>query len=106
MTKIWCQSGASGEYTQARIISEEWFESDFCSVFDCKPVTEWFPNTTLEIISEHPPADFFDPGTMFTVSDRLKSLLEEFSVHAEFFPLHVLYEGTEFTERSFYYCNI
>jgi hypothetical protein len=93
------------EYTNARIVSEEWFDAGI-SVFDCMPVRGRFPDTALEITSSHAPSDFFEPGTIFTVSDRLKSLLEEFNVHAEFFPIRVIYEGKEYTERTFYFCNI
>src|SRR5262249_31160525 len=103
MTKIWCQS--ANEHTQARIVSEEWFESGF-SVFDFKPARGQFSDLTLKITSARLPADFFEPGTMFVVSGRLKSVLEEFNVHAEFFPLRIIYRGREYTERTFYFCNI
>jgi hypothetical protein len=105
MTKIWSHVVEEEEYTEARIVRLEEFESDF-SVFHCMPVPGKFPNTTLELIWGYPPADFFEPGTVFTVSDRLKSVLEEFHVRAEFFPLRVIHRGGEYTERAFYFCNI
>jgi hypothetical protein len=49
MTTIWCRSAAEEEYTEARILRLEEFESDF-SVFSCMPVPGRYPNTTLEII--------------------------------------------------------
>jgi hypothetical protein len=103
MTKIWCR--LAEEYTRAQIVSEGWFAYDF-SVFDCEPAPERFPDVTLDIRSGYPPADFFEPGTVFTVSDRLRSVLEEFKAKAEFFPVRITYRGREYTERSFYFCNI
>ena len=104
MTKIWCATLVEKEYTRAQI-SEEWFDSGIDNCV-CKPVEEPFPDVTLEIASKYVPADFFQPGTVFTVSDRLKAVLEEFDVRAEFFPLRILYKGKEFTRRTFYYCHI
>jgi hypothetical protein len=105
MTKVWCQSLEEQSYTEARIAAEEWFAYPF-SVFDCSPAPGASPEITLEISTPHPPADFFQPGTLFTVSDRLRAALEEFDVRTEFFPLRVLYGGAEYTERAFYFCNI
>jgi hypothetical protein len=105
MTRVWCQSLDEKEYTEARIASEEWFDYAL-SIPQGKPAPGRFPDTTLEIRTAPPPADFFQPGTMFTVSDRLKSVLEAFDVQAEFFSLRVLYRGREYTKRSFYFCNI
>lgn len=61
---------------------------------------------TLEVYSEHPPDDYFEPGTVFTVSDPLKRALEKFEVRAEFFPIRVVYEGRDSTDRAFFFCNI
>lgn len=105
MAKVWCRSGAEEEYTQARILSEQWFESDF-SVFDFKPAPWASLDMTLEVYSEHPPADYFEPGTVFTVSDRLKATLDEFEVRAQFFPVRVVYDGRDYTERAFFFCNL
>jgi hypothetical protein len=105
MTKVWCQSAVEEEYTEARIVSEQWFGTDF-SVFDCKPAPWRSLDMTLELRWGHPPADFFEPGTVFTVSNRLKQALDEFRVQAEYFPLRVLRRGREYTERTFYFCNI
>jgi hypothetical protein len=105
MTKIWCESLDEREYTEARIVSEGWFDYAL-SLPPGKPAPGPFPDTTLEILSDHPPPDFFQRGTLFTVSDRLKSVLEEFRVPAEYFPLRIVYGTEEYTERTFYFCNI
>ena len=105
MAKVWCQAAAEEENTQAQILSEQWFKSDF-SVFAFEAAPWTSLDMTLEVYSEYPPADYFEPGTVFTVSDRLKAMLEEFKVRAEFFPVRVAYEGRDYTERAFFFCNI
>ena len=105
MSKVWCQSGAEEEFTEAEIISEQWFETDF-SFTACKPAPWRSLDMTLELRWDYPPADYFEPGTVFTVSDRLKAVLDEFNAPAEYFPLRVLQHGREYTERTFYFCNI
>lgn len=105
MTRIWSHFVDEEEYTEARFVSEGWLASGI-SIFDCKPVQGQFPDVALELRWQYPPADFFQPGTLFTVSDRLKSTLEEFSVLAEFFPIRVFQQGKEYTDRNYYFCNI
>lgn len=105
MTKIWRKSVSETDHTQAKIISDEWFESGI-SVFDCAPLQGPFPDVVLQVRSGYPPNDFFEPGTLFTVSDRLKSVLCEFNIHAEFFPVRIIYKCKEYFEQTFYFCNI
>jgi hypothetical protein len=105
MSKIWCRSAAEEEYTEARIVSEQWFGTDF-SVFNCEPAPWRSLDMTLELLWDYPPADFFEAGTVFTVSDRLKHVLDQFDVRAEYFPLRVARRGQEYMERAFYFCNI
>jgi hypothetical protein len=69
-------------------------------------MASWFPNIHVEILSDHPPADFFYVGGLFVVSEQLKSFLDEFRPNVEFFPLQIIYQGGQYTERSFYFCNI
>ena len=107
MTKIWLQSSDSDQYTEALNLDLEDHAEAYLSVKPCGAMAKvFFSNTRLEILSDNPPADFFEPGTMFTVSDRLKAVLQGFDVHAEFFPLRIMYHGGEYTERTFYFCNI
>jgi hypothetical protein len=65
-----------------------------------------FPETTVDVCTDPSPSDFFEPGTLFLVSDRLKALLEGFDVRAEFFQVQVLHQGRQCTGRAYYYCNI
>lgn len=105
MTKVWCRSAVEEEFTEAQIVSDEWFDSDI-SVFDCTPVSGDFPGVTLELRWSHPPADFFEPGTMFIVSDRLRIALEEFPIRAEFFPVRIVRNGVDVEGGGFHFCNI
>jgi hypothetical protein len=62
---------------------------------------------TIELIEpDHPPDDYLWASGMFVVSDRLKQLMEQFSVHAEFLDVRILIAGAEYTDQKFYCCNI
>jgi hypothetical protein len=107
MTKIWLQSPDSDQYTETLNLDLKDHAEAYLGVKPCGAMTGiFFSNTRLEILSDHPPTDFFEPGAMFTVSDRLKVELEGFGVHAEFFPLRIICDGRDYTERAFYFCNI
>jgi hypothetical protein len=105
VTKLWSHVVDEEEYTEVRIVSDEWFAAGI-GVFDCMPVQGRFPDVTLELRWKSPPADFFQAGTLFTVSDHLKSVLEEFPIRAEFFPVKVVRQGGGYVERAYYFCNI
>jgi hypothetical protein len=105
MAMVWCRSADEREYTEARIASEAWFQYGH-NVFACEPARRPFPGITLELRWRHPPADFFEPGTLFTVSDRLKAVLEGAGARAEFLPVRVTRRGKEVAGRSFYFCNV
>jgi hypothetical protein len=107
MTKIWTQSAEPREFTQAAFINDIEENLDaYMAVMGCQSLTGRLPNTSLKIRSRHPPADYFEIGGMFIVSARVKAILDEFRVHAEFFPLRIEFKGAEFTETAFYFCNI
>jgi hypothetical protein len=78
----------------------------YLAVKCCDTMAGRIPKMRLEILSNNPPADYFDVGTLFVASEHLKAVLDEFKVHAEFLPLHIIYDGKEYTERNFYFCNI
>ena len=103
MTKVWCRSNSDEGYTQSRIVSDEWFESD---VEPFSSMKGRFSELTVEITSNHPPGDYFQPGSMFVISGRLKSVFEKFSVDAEYFPVRVIDNDSEYTDDSYFFCNI
>lgn len=107
MTKIWRQSQAEEVRTEAFIADSDWV-ADFDHALG---VSRWRAGdssspATVEIESEHPPDDYFDALDMFVVSDRLKTVLENFDVHAEYLPIRVIYMGNEYKDEAFYCCNI
>lgn len=107
MTKIWTQSPDQYDYTEARVLNDMGEHLDvYMAVMGCQSMTGRFPTTSLEILSDHPPSDYFDVGGMFIVSKRLKTVLDSFSVHAEFFAVQIVHDGFELTESEFYFCNI
>lgn len=106
MTKIWKQAWESEEeYTHALLLNKA-AVGTYMDVNSCKSMVGRFPNTRLKILSGHPPTDYFDVGGMFIVSEPLKSVLDEFHVHVEFFLLQIKYQGKKYTKHSFYFCNI
>ena len=106
MTKIWREAWDSEVYTRALLHETGNPPGAYMDVNSCKPMKGRFPKTQLQILSEHPPTDFFVVGGMFIISKALKIVLEEFTVHAEFFPLLIEYQDKQYTERRFYFCNI
>jgi hypothetical protein len=107
MTKIWVRSDDPDEYTEAQNLDIKAYAHAYLEVKPCGSLAGRFPpNTRLELLTDHAPPDFFEVGTLFVVSERLRAVLSEYKVHAEFFPLRVIHEGAEYTERRFYFCNV
>ena len=104
MTKIWEQS--EDEYTDARNLDMEKYLEFFLGVKTCESMAGRFPDIRYEILSDSPPHDNFYVGTHFVVSEKLKIAMEEFHVFAEFFPVRIIYNGEEYTERRYFECNI
>lgn len=104
---MWLQSSDSDQHTEALNLDLKDHAEAYLGVKPSGAMTGiFFPGTRLEILSDNPPADYFDVGSLFVVSEHLKVVLDEFKVHAEFFPLRIIYVGADYTERTFYYCNI
>lgn len=72
----------------------------------CVPVPWPFPESTLEISTEGQPADFISAGSIFVVSEKLRAILGEFKVPAEYFQLRVMHNGKLYVKRKFYFANI
>jgi hypothetical protein len=107
MTKIWTQSYEPTQLTDARILDDTSANLEvYMAVMSCESMAGRFPKTTVEILSAYPPADYFEIGGMFIVSEQLKSVFEEFKVHAEFFELQIVSNSLTTTVNSFYFCNI
>lgn len=106
MTKIWREASDSEQYTEAQILDMENHLDAYMAVMGCQSMKGHFPDTTVKILTDDPPTDYFDSGGMFIVSNRLKSVLEQWKVHCEFFRLHILYRGKDYKEHDFYYCNL
>jgi hypothetical protein len=106
MTKIWMSTLSDIEYTEAQILNLDEFIKLGIKLMSGEPLSDRFPRTTVEIQSDHPPADYFNTGGMFVVSDRLKAVLEECDAKAEYFELEILFQGKPYTERRYYFANI
>jgi hypothetical protein len=106
MTKIWRQSYDPAHYTEADNLSLDADPGAYMDIMSCRPMTGAFPNTSLRIRSRHPPNDYFDVGGIFVVSERLKSVLEQFELRAEFFSLRIIFKKREYTNPEFFFCNI
>jgi hypothetical protein len=106
MSKIWSVDPDSEHYTTGRNLSLAENPDGYWKITEAVSLAGRFPDTTIEITSDHTPADHFVVGGIFIVSDRLKSILEQSKVRAEYFPLHVVFEGKDYTDRRFFYCNL
>jgi hypothetical protein len=106
MTKIWVQSADPNEYTEALNLDTEALAEVMLQVKPCGSLAGRFPSIRLEILSDHPPSDFFEVGTLFVVSEQLRALLTECRAEAEFFPIRIIYQEHEYSERDFFVCNI
>ena len=58
-----------------------------------KPLRKSFPKLTLQVTTKQAPNDFFTIDLLFIVSDRVKAILEEFEVNAEYHPVKVVYRS-------------
>lgn len=105
MVAVWCRSAREEEFTEARLVGGDLYGSSY-SVFSCTPAPVPFPLLTLELLWEYPPADFFEVGTLFVVSGRLRDALLEFDVPAEFFPVRVTRSGGVLVAGAYSICNI
>jgi hypothetical protein len=107
MAKIWTKSDSDDEYTDALIVNIDDIRDRGIAFMTGKPLDAVFPDTTVEIQTDHPPDDFFEAGIgMPVVSDGVRSVLEEFKANAEFFPLHIRFEGKDYIDRAFYFMNV
>ncbi len=101
MTKLWRQSSREEYWTSGS--PTEFLNVPWASGV---PLTGRFPlSATIEIDTDHEPDDFFR-APLFVISERIKRILEEFNVFAEYFPLNIVYQGAPYTKREFYFANI
>lgn len=101
MTKLWRQDTRKGRFTNGDPVP-----LPDVPYMNGVPLTGIFPSpVTIKIKTRQLPNDYFFVG-LFVVSERIKRLLEEFNVIAEYFPLQIEYRGAPYTEREFYFANI
>ena len=80
--RIWCEDFRDNVYTDAMMRDMERVPGGFMLG---RSLIDHFPNdATMEIRSKRKPADFFWAGSFPVVSLRLKKLLDEFGVQAEY----------------------
>ena len=107
MTKIWTQSQIDETRTEA-LVSDY---SNWELVRDnTRGVSRWVADEsgplTVQVTSSHPPDDYFDASGIFVVSDRLRTLMREFGVVAEFLPLQLARDEEVVVDDEFFCCNI
>jgi len=100
MTKQWRQSCGPQQFTMAHFDDLSVMEG--IDVSSAKPMKKSFPKVKLIVKSKHKPNDYFQVGLLFIASDRLKSIFEEFRVHAEYHPVTLVHRAKTYTESAFY----
>ena len=78
----------------------------YLRVMGCDPFGNNFPHTSVTIKSSDPPCDYFETGAMIIVSERLKNVLNEFCIHAEFFKIKIIFKNIIYTDQDIYFCHI
>src|SRR5262245_17178770 len=109
MTKIWTESSDPEQLTEAKnhtLNAADCEPGAYLGILTGQPLAGRFPKTSIEITSEQIPNDYFDVGGLFVVSGGVKSVMDEFIVNAEFFPLDIIFHGLVYTKTKFFFCNI
>lgn len=87
--KIWRVDYSDSIYTDASMQNIKWFRG--LRYFDGIPLNDRFPkDATLEVRTERIPTDFFRAGVFWIVSAKLRNILEDHGVEAEYFSVRVL----------------
>lgn len=64
------------------------------------------PEISLDIISDYPPADYFNAGPLFVVSERLRGLLESANAAIEYHPVVLFKDGHEIHGGGYCFANL
>ena len=70
------------------------------------PLLGQLPVITLEIVSDYPPADYFNAGPLFVVSERLRKLFEVVGVPVEYHPVVLHNKTQEKIFAKYFFANI
>ena len=70
------------------------------------PLSGQLPELRMEVVTEHPPADYFSAGPLFLVSARMRDLLESKRANVEFHPVVLLRGGREFNAGCYFFANL
>jgi len=105
MTKVLIQ-GLERHYTKVAIQDMDRHLDVHMETASCVALADRFPLTTVEIETDSIPDDYIEAGSLIIVSGRLKVVMEEMGVHAEFIRLRMTRDGKEYTNQEFYFCNI
>lgn len=104
MIKVWKAKLDTGEYTRGSLLNLK----EFRGVKTTLPETlaGKFPGAHIRIDSEDPPADFFTVGTLFIISRKLKSVLDEFPLVRELYTVDVRYKEDRSPIGSYFFLHI
>ena len=70
------------------------------------PLSGQLPELRMEVVTEHPPADYFSAGPLFLVSARMRDLPESMLANSEFHPVVLLRRGQELKPGGYYFANL
>jgi len=105
MIKVWkADTETEHVYTNAALLNPR----DFLDVktMTGEPLLGRFPTPRIRVDSEYLPADYFQAGPLFMVSEKLKSVLQEFSLRVELHPVDVDFRGAAPVDPRYYFLNI
>lgn len=105
MTKIWCDDFDDDTYTDAKIEDVRSFIG--IPLASGRPLGDRFPKgTRVRIRSSGPPADFFMAGPMFVISEKMKTVFEQFHAKVEYFTLEARGVPQTALDSAYYFANL
>lgn len=106
MYYIWRESTGHDVWTHAEARNYLQLSDIGLDTITAKPVPINLPPLIVDIYSHGEPADFFLAGLVCIVSSKLRKLLLEQKVNAEFRAVQVYQLGKRYRRRKFYMLNI
>ena len=107
MTVIWRPDSGEedvftfGEFTNYLDLFEEGLKLNLCSSFP-----KGIPTPTFSSEGAGDPTDHFMASGAFIASERLKSLIESFNVSAEYVPVELTHNGSQWDSSKFFIVNL
>ena len=106
MTLIWRQDTNPGDFVFAEFTNYLELCGQGLRVNRCVPVPAGLPAPTVVSKAKGSPTDFFFGGFALVASSRLRTLLEDVAIPAEYVRVQLTHNGQQVREPAFFLVNI